>query len=222
MNFSVIVTGLFLILVSLSCYPNTKCHGKTYHIKPVSMDRCPVEKCVTLSKIQKWHLNANSTLQFLPGEHVLDSDFSCGSLTYLKMISYHSYHELNIIVCRNFSRFNLYDILHVHVNGLHFQGCGGNKISAVKQLQILNSKFTHSNCGVALELKGTNAQIQNVYFQFNSALDCRSSDIQCCRVGGAMKILNSRNTTVKVISNIFIGNQALSGGAILVMEEATL
>ena len=83
----------------------------------------------------------------------------------------------------------------------------------MKKLQILNSTFAHSNHGVALELKGTNAQIQNVYFQSNLAFDCRSSDTQCCRVGGAMRILN-RNSTVKIVSSIFIGNQALSGGAI--------
>ena len=67
--------------------------GKMYHIKPSSMDRCPVRNCITLSKIRKWHLNRNSTLQFLPGVHILDSDFSCRYLDRLIMISNHSFHK---------------------------------------------------------------------------------------------------------------------------------
>jgi hypothetical protein len=94
---------------------------------------------------------------------------------------------------------------------LNFQGCGGNKFSQVGYLQIYNSKFIH-NYGAALELdRNTNAIIQHVFFQGNSAFYCKDSDRQCCYVGGAIRILSSN---VFINSSVFINNTALSGGAI--------
>ena len=88
----------------------------------------------------------------------------------------------------------------VHIYGLNFQGCSGNKFK-MNNLLINMSTFSH-NYGAALEVNRTkNASIQNVSFVSNSALDCKDSDPQCYLVGGALRIIISN---ISIYSSVFI------------------
>ena len=179
------------------------------------MYKCPANaECRTLdhslAQIPKHHnKNLKITLRFLPGVHTLSADYKLGYCACFEMTSYNGFMKANIS-CNNYSRFDLYKTSQVCIHGLTFQGCGVNKFTSVKNLQIINSTFIQSH-GSAVEVNRSSASIQSVHFLSNSALECKDSDPQCCLVGGAMRIITSN---AYIYSSVFFNNVALSGGAI--------
>ncbi len=211
-----LVINMLLMVLSVGCINGSS----EIHIimSPATMIRCPAYRypCSKLDRFtripKRVHAHKIVILRFLPGVHTLYSDYKLGYPEYFEMSSFNSSDNPKVIIsCKNYSRFNLYRIPRVVIHGINFQGCGGNKFSKVRYLQIYNSKFVH-NRGAALEVnRSTNAIIQHVSFQDNSALHCKDSDPQCCLVGGAVRILYSN---VCINSSVFINNTAFSGGAI--------
>ena len=73
---------------------------------------------------------ANISLIFLPGNHSLVKELHVVAANNFSMSTQAA--EMVIVECADqLGRFNIRDITHVSVRGLHFVGCGGNRVSNV-------------------------------------------------------------------------------------------
>ena len=114
-------------------------------------------------------------------------------------------------MCSKSKRFHLSRIHLVYISGLHFRGCGGNKIDSVHKLMIIDSKFQgeKSHGGSALILNGTIATIVGSCFTgHNGSLP---QPLSKYNAGGAVLVNNSE---LSIFSSTFEGNIATYGGSI--------
>ena len=205
---STILTVLLTLSVSSDCWQ--------YLIIPSSTDPCLTPPCLTLSQLASntsSYLHSNTTLGFLSGNHTLDSDLTLKYMTLLQLLNTEHTRKVHII-CEQSSRFDMYFINSVYMNGLEFIGCGGNSIELVGNLLIEHTSFHgQSNSGTALDIVNTVATIKRSSFKLNivGTLKYIENNLLISNVGGAVIISHSAVT----ISNCtFEGNSAEVGGAI--------
>ena len=137
---------LFLLLSVYVCYAYSQTH---YYIKSLPNDFCPSNTCITLSQFvansnnhcSSWS-GTNISLVFLPGNHSLSGELSLGCANNFSMVKEGQGNETVVIECPSeSSRFGISDTIFVSVLGLHFVGCGGNRITQVEQLVIKDCIF---------------------------------------------------------------------------------
>ena len=196
-----------------------------YHITPVPGDSCPAQPCLTITQFaaicgnSSSYINpTNTSLIFLQGNHRLGTPLFVANVMELIMVSNCNQCRKVVLVCNRSTNFRFTNVSRVHVRGLSFKGCGGNKIENVDLFTVKNANFLGSdnNKGRALKLIETTARIVNTYFISNSAYDFQNSSSKCDWGGGAIKIVNS---TAYIGNCTFTNNSAPMGGAILVWHS---
>ena len=219
---------LFLLVYADSA--NSQVH---YYITPSLSIHCPGDPCLTLPQ-----LAANSTsylgnetnisLTFLPGNHSLDGELSLSNADNLSMIKGIEGNGIVFVECGSQSgRFSISEITFATIKGLHFFGCGGNRVSQVEQFIVEDAIFEGvEGRGRALVLNEVTASITKSSFLSStqgSIFDSKFRWLQrllsyvylnrnsSLAVGGAVYIAFSN---VSVISSKVTDNRAEIGGAL--------
>ena len=155
--------------------------------------------------------SSNVALIFVPGNHILVTDFSIANKTCFSMSTAVYYHDASsscTVTCINSSRMDLSSIDTVLVNGLTFMKCGGNIARNVDRFILKDSNFTmdpHSAYmyrGRAWSVFGSEIlSIDNCIFTNNSA----------SHRAGVLYVLAIMNVTITACT--FNNNTAGGGGA---------
>ena len=211
------------------------CHGGSvlHHITPSSSLDCPInEYCLNLSTFVA---NANNhtedttlILEFLAGNHILDSDFSISNITFLRLSTNSS--NISTITCSRNAIMRFADIAEMEIQNLNFVNCG-IMVQSVKQFVLEDSSFhaTNGYGSAALQLNQIYAAtITSSSFTFNSP-DIKvhvgaysinfDSGFQSSRGGGALAVSESN---LEISQSQFIGNTAGLGGAILLERNSNV
>ena len=118
-----------------------------------------IEHCLTLSQFVNNisdYLSENMTLNFLPGEHNLDSAQLIKNINSFYMSSL----DTNVtIACSHSGNFEFGNISTIHIRGLIFIGCSGKLIN-ISQLTLKDSQLIGNDIGgTALQLIETSAKL---------------------------------------------------------------
>ena len=200
------------------------------YITPSNDVDCPVETCLTLSKISS-NINNYTTgnmtvFILLPGNHSLDALLSISNILEFQMVTNETF--MVSIHCKPSARIEIFDVSTALISGLKFIGCEDSSISSVNTLTIWNSTFEKVDQGsTALLLNQLEVvTLQNVYFLFNTPGHMRSimdsinlepgqlvtfDPLHSVIRGGAIHVSSS---LVIVEDSWFEGNGAEHGGAI--------
>ena len=204
-------------------------------------------QCLTLSQLANSssdYLGADMTLHFLPGEHSLDSTLLIKNFNSLYASSLDS--NITIACSHSSASFEFSNISVVHISGLTFTGCTGNKFINITQLTLEDSIFIGNNYsninGPALELIGSSAKLIRTELSHNygskvTSLLCengdnrnarddflygwnRNDDIKVSATAGGAIVSNHSNVTINC--SVFEGNSAQAGGAIFAEQESNI
>ena len=125
------------------------------------------------------------------------------------------------VTCDNqFARLDVNESNLVSMRGLHFVGCGGNKVSNVETFTVEDTIFQGvEGGGTALLLSEVaTASIIRTEFLFNGQRYHRNRSSEQNEVdGGALNVVLS--STVSIASSKFVYNEAHDAGAILVRNS---
>ena len=195
-----------------------------YYITPTTntLVPCPGEHCHTLSEYaaDQYFNNfpANTTLEFLPGNHTLEQTISVKKLAQLV---FHgdssSLPEITSrIVCTWPAGFVFTDITELHISALAFISCGHGDGAAVKIISVTQSSISNcifhsnmnANVGGALYIQESDVILALNKFQHNYALS-----------GGALGVFYSSSI---ITDNTFGYNSALFGGALCVVSSTLI
>ena len=245
---------LLLILVFLKYFDLTISFGEEprhYTVIPSPDDPCnETEQCLTLSQFANnstEYLGINVMLHFVQGEHIIESTILIDNLNTFNMSSCDR--NVTIVCNQSWTNFELSNMSVVHVSGLTFIGCTGNKFVNISQFVPEDSQFIgHKDInGTALELIETSAtfvrtELSHNYGSRTTSLYCHSesdesnlseSDLDIVifvvkkienievipTVGGAIV---STHSSVTIIESMFEGNSAQAGGAIFAELQSNI
>ena len=147
---------LFLLVYTYSA--NSQVH---YYITPSQKlgAHCLHDPCITLAKLAANPTSylgneTNISLYFLQGNHSLDRELTLSQADSFSMIKDLNADGTVFVECDSQSgRFSINETMLVTIEGLHFIGCGGNKVSRVKRFMIHDTIFEGvKNGGTALVL----------------------------------------------------------------------
>ena len=210
------------------------CGGSVlHHITPSSSLDCPIDEyCLSLSTFvanANNHTDSKDTtlvLEFLAGNHILDSDFSILNITFLRLSTNSS--NISTITCSRNALMRFADIAEMEIQNLNFVDCG-MMVQSVRQFVLVDSSFhaTNGYGSSALQLNQIYAAtIISSSFTFNSH-DIKvgaysiniDSGFQSSRGGGALAVIESN---LEISQSQFIGNTAGLGGAILLERNSNV
>ena len=234
------MTICVMIVLFVVCANFSISDAKYYYIIPSLNVSCPQEPCLTLSQFatnisQYDGNNSDVTLSFQSGNHSLAIELSVANVGNFSMITGIQDDDTAFIRCVGRSgRFHVRDSTFVWVKGLHFIGCGSNKIVKVKKFILEDATFL----GVSLGWWGSlvlnriaNASIIRNSFLLNSCttyyighggaiyatdssfsvVDSYFANISVAYQGG---VVYSRNSEFIITSSKFANNRAPKGGVI--------
>ena len=122
----VMATLLPLLVHFTTCSDHT-----THYIKPTANTLYPADPCLTLSEYAQqthYYLTSNTTMLFLPGDHVLNVNFTVENVSdfeiYAQQTSTADSYIATRIVCQGLVGFTFRNISHMTVHGLTFNSCG--------------------------------------------------------------------------------------------------
>ena len=169
-HFALTLHLLLFLLVYADSANRQQAH---YYITPSLSVVCPGDPCLTLPQLAANSTSflsnkTNITLSVLPGNHSLDGELS---LSHADNFSITKANGTVFVKCGSQSgRFNISEITFVTIKDLHFVGCGGNKVSQVKQFIVEDTIFEGvEGRGRALVLnKVTDASIARSSFLSNT------------------------------------------------------
>lgn len=201
-------------------------HDIVYHITPTLSDPCPVTPCLTLSQFARRQVaRVNTTLVFLPGKHSLESKISVSNISTLLMLSKYN-HSGTQIACNQSGRLTFTNVHSVHISGLNFIECAGNRVENVENFILEDSNFLGpgddtATDGAALELYSSSVVILRCSFKLYSGSILPGHSIgytkkanastEIHRIGGAVVSINSTTT---ILASRFERNSADIGGVI--------
>ena len=235
------------IINILMCCRTVECID--VHIKSSSNDQCLGSPCFTLSQFlfRIRYLNAtDTTLIFEAGNHSLESELLIAGITSFSMITNAtSFSDHNVvIVCNGPGKFTFINAYKVHVNGLNFVGCIGNRIQLVDQFIVEDSNFigkkrtqsthsSHSDGSIVTISQYTSAIFVRTSFKQNEYGTTRHSPyisydpqygtfnykVHIIDLGGAIYASKSK---IEFVECLFEGNKAGFGGAIYIVEKSEI
>ena len=195
--------------------------SEVLHIIPSPNDPCPESPCLTLTQFaadSSKYLHANSilTLVFMSTHYALNSTLVFrGVDSVLVQLSNSTTSSSATIICNGKSgRLDFEYIQNVHISGLVFLGCGGNKVQSVSSFILEDSSFQgqKNHSGSALMFNKTTARIIRSEFNSNSgSYTAVRWPWNLLSTGGAIIVNNSN---IIIIQSTFGGNFAQLGGSI--------
>ena len=134
----------FLLLFLLAYADFT--YSKVHYITPSLDSPCPqyASSCLTLSQFaaNSSHNETDLSLLFLSGYHTLDQELLLAHGHNFSMSKYGKDNETVCVECNSqLGRFDISDTTYVSIKSLTFIGCGGNRVSQVTKLIIVDSTF---------------------------------------------------------------------------------
>ena len=139
------------IFVFLLLYANSANSKLQYCITPSSgiSNWTTQDCCLTLSEFAANSSNyiGNETdisLIFLPGNHSLDEDLVLSNVDNFSMLkeSHDNYSQSVFIKCiSGTEKFMINEASSALIRGLHFVGCGGNRVTMTKELTVEDTIF---------------------------------------------------------------------------------
>ena len=208
-------------------------YSKVHYIRPSLDTSCPqnASSCLTLSQFaaNSGHNETDISLLFLGGNHTLNQELLLANGHNFSMSKYAKDNETVFVQCiSQLGRFDIGETTSVSIKGLHFIGCGGNRVSLVTWLIIADSNFQDvEDNSTVLELSEVNiANIKRCRFFYNtleyhtinsSSYFYRKEQLDYVyyhrnRPGGVLYIVFSN---VSIISSWFMYNKADIGGALV-------
>ena len=120
-------------------------YSKVHYIRPSLDSPCPqnASSCITLSQfaVNSSHNETDISLLFLRGNHTLDRELLVHGHNF-SMSKYVKDNERAYVECiSQLGRFNISEATSASIKGLHFIGCGSNRVSQVTWLTIADSIF---------------------------------------------------------------------------------
>ena len=224
---------LFLLVYADSAYSQVH-----YYITPSLNVSCPQDPCLTLSQFaadSSSYLGneTNISLSFLPGNHSLDRELSLSQADNFSMAKDIGGSGTVFVECDSQSgRFNISETTFATVQGLHFIGCGGNRVSQVEQFIVEDTIFQGvEGRGTALVLNEVSAAsiVRSLFHSNTHSSTFENHDIPpyasdqdilnylylnrnaSLAVGGA---LYTAFSNVSIVSSQFTHNTAEIGGAL--------
>ena len=195
-----------------------------YHIMPALTDPCPAKPCLTLFQFANdYSANINTTLVILPGKHSIGSKISVANVGTFLMTSNDSSTE---IICHQYGSLTFTNVHFVHIYGLNFTGCAGNRVESVESLIIEDSNFigeedSTATDGAALEIYNSSIIISRCSFQSyrgsiqqvhtNRRTNSKVPSTGLQRNGGAIMSVDS---SITILASRFERNSADAGGVI--------
>ena len=218
--------SLFLCFLLLLCLNYAYTSGIVYNIVPAQIPpyACSFDSCLTLSQFAKnltYNAASNTTLIITGESHSLDVEISVSNVAEFFMLALSeditNRALIPKITCTKYGNFNFSNINSIHIKGLKFEKCSGNKFEFIHQLIIEYSTFTDSMS--PLRIINSNMSMIGAYFlsnlgsyksnlRFKEHLDQPLSSVS---VGGALISICS---TVFIKNCDFEANAANFGGAI--------
>ena len=207
-------------------------YSEVHYIRPSLDSPCPqnASSCLTLAQFaaNSSHNETNISLLFLRGNHTLDRELLAHGHNF-SMSKYEKDNEHVYVECMSqLGRFNISEATSASIKGLHFIGCGSNRVSQVTWLTIADSIFQDvEDNSTVLELNGVDiANIERSQFLYNT-IDYHTINISAHylskeqldyvyhhrnRPGGVLYTVFSN---VSIISSWFMYNKADIGGALV-------
>ena len=220
-----IVCVAALLLSILSC-----CSAEiVYCVTPTqptdtSCSPCPHNSihCATLSDYAqkaKSYFTSNSTVVFLPGDHILDMNITVANISSLTMCGKSSSGYVATVVCSGSVGLSFIDMVDFKIQSLTFTSCGRSfdifkyalLLESIEYAELVNCSF-HDNLGTALAVYHTSIILaENNKFTHNH---CDHEGIivsNSCVGGGGITALHSN---LKITGNTtFLRNHANFGSA---------
>ena len=200
------------------------CSGHVhYYIKPTPDTPCPANPCFTLSEYAQQphhYLTSNTTLLFLPGDHILHVNFTVENASTFELLSTTSNHPKSRVVCKGLVGFTFRNVSSMTLNGLTFKSCGkdvfgygpvpdyyGISIASGKDNLIVNCSFQES-IGTALGVFYSRVHLQGNSF----TKDCNGHS----RMSHGLRttILTNSSATFAIGTKTCHNNSADCGGRI--------
>ena len=121
-------------------------YSKVHYITPSINRTCPQDtySCFTLSQFaaNSNHNETDISLLFLGGNHTLDQELLLAHGHNFSMSKYEKDNETVFIECiSQLGRFDISEATSAFIKGLHFIGCGSNRVFQVTWLTIAESIF---------------------------------------------------------------------------------
>ena len=215
-SFSVLLAAL---LINTLSYCSAE---KVYCVTPTatSSSSCPHSThCATLSEYAREaeiYFTSNTTMVFLPGDHVLDRNTTVDNVARLTMHGESSSDNIATVVRNgpvgfsftNMVDFNIYSLAFTSYNrswsyGSHPASNSALLLQSTQNAKLVNCSF-HDNLGTALTVHNTNITLAgNNEFTHNQC-GCGSSS-ERCKLGCAITALNSN--LIFAGNNIFPKNR---------------
>ena len=197
----------------------------TTFITPTLNTPCPAEPCYTLSvyarlQPESHDLSSNTTLVFLPGDHVLEHTASIVNLASVTLLGdSSSFPDITSrITCTQPASLTFEGIHELHINLLAFVSCGHTSpalsINSVRQARISNCFFWNStNTGPAEDphVIGSRGAEYEYYYYDDDYADPFGNPVESSSQGGAIYMHDS---DMVLTGNTFKHNFAQEGGAI--------
>ena len=218
---TVLVAALLINTLSYCSAENVYCVTPT----ATSCSSCPHDSthCTTLSEFAQeaeLYFTSNTTMVFLPDDHVLDTNITVANVTSLTMHGESSSSIIATVVCSGTVGLSFTSMVDFKIDYLSFTSCSRNGIppannyalllQSTQHAELVNCSF-HGNNGTALVVINTNITLAgNSEFTHNH---CESESHSC-----AISALNSNLTFTG--NTTFLDNSATSssefayGGAI--------
>ena len=199
--------ALFIILVAVLLV-NTCSAENVYCVTPTatSCSSCPYDiHCATLSEYAQeaeTYFTSNTTMVFLPGEHVLDTNITVTNVTWLTMRAEFSSDNM-ATVARNASvgfsftnmvEFNMYSLAFTSSSwsyGSHLASSSVLLLQSTPNAKLINCSF-HDNLGTALTVHNTNITLVENKFTHNQCA-CELFSYNC-KLGCVITAFNSNLT----------------------------
>ena len=206
-----IVLVVALLLISTLSYSSAE---KVYCVTPtaVSCSSCPQNStnCTTLSEYAQeaeLYFTSNTTMVFLPGDHILDTNITVANITRLTMCGQFISVSVATVVCNGSVGISFTNMVNFKMHSLVITSCSrswsynGHPVNFALHLQsalcieLVNCSF-HENMGTAIAVYTTSITLTEINFTQNG---CESNSYSC--TGGGTSALSSNLT--------FIGNTTL-------------
>ena len=210
--------------------------GQEVNVLPLHDLTCPQQPCFTLSDLAlRSNLTSNVTnviFYVIPGSHILDHELIVSDANNISIGARAADGGDIIIRCINQGRFMISSATTVSVWGLHFIGCGGNRVTQVNNFLLQDTIFHGLENSTALTLHEistvniivcsyfNNIQGSNIQeFEVPLFVKLLLGDNNIHKVGGAIITINSN---VNIDNVMFDGNSAQFGGAIFVTKSSNV
>ena len=230
-SFIVLVTALLISTLSYCSAENVYCVTPT----ATSCSSCPHNSthCATLTEYAQEavsYFTSDTTMVFLPGDHVLDRNITVANVTRLTVCGDSSGNMATVV--RNGSvGFSFTNMVDFNIYSLDFTSCNKSwsydshsasnsalLLQSTQNAKLVNCSF-HDNLGTALTVHNTNiTQAENSKFIHNQ---CASESVRC-KLGCGITALNSNLTFIgntSFLSNK-LGASDAGAGAILAVASS--